>query len=70
LVGNLDWQEKAACVGTDPEMFFPHKNNLTYANKAITLCFTCEVRQECSDYKERTGTKYGIWGGTFSRRGE
>lgn len=34
------------------------------------LCFTCKVRAECKQYKERTGTKHGIWAGEFSKRNE
>lgn len=51
-------------------MFFPEKNDLGKANEAIELCFSCPVFSECKAYKKETNTKFGIWAGEFSKRGE
>jgi hypothetical protein len=32
------------------------------------MCFNCEVREECTAYKDETGTKHGIWGGVLQTR--
>lgn len=71
LAGDLGWQKKAACKDVkNPDMFFPDKSNLAEGNEAIMLCFQCPVRKECKKYKKETGTKFGIWAGEFSKRGE
>lgn len=69
--------EQAACSGMapedgsrEPDVFFPEVGQAILGNKAIITCFDCPVREECKDYKARTGTEYGIWAGEFSRRGE
>lgn len=59
----------AACGDEDPELFFPEKNETAKGNKAIMICFSCPVRRECEDYRERTGTEYGIWAGSYTKRG-
>nr|DAK84380.1 MAG TPA: Transcriptional regulator [Caudoviricetes sp.] len=30
----------------------------------------CPVRVECQDYRKRTGSTDGIWGGKTTKRGE
>lgn len=64
----LDWQDKAACKGTDVELFFlPHnsrgddKRRRLAAAKAI--CSGCVVRAECLEYAVRTEQPFGVWGG-------
>jgi len=32
------------------------------------FCFTCPVRMECIDYRIRTRTKEGMWGGQIEKR--
>jgi hypothetical protein len=67
--------ERAACVGTAPDKrsdpdavdpFFPEKGQpLKYGQ---IFCFTCPVRAECDDYRERTDSKHGMWGGEMVKR--
>lgn len=40
------------------------------AARAQLVCIQCPVRKECKEYKKRTDTEYGIWGGELSKRGE
>lgn len=60
--GSLDWQDRAACLYTDPEVFFPEKG--VPATEARRICRGCEVRAECLAYALVTYREYGIWGGT------
>jgi WhiB family transcriptional regulator, redox-sensing transcriptional regulator len=56
-----DWRDLAACVGTDPEAFFPETSNANaYARR---VCFRCDVRGECLDWAIANGVWDGIWGG-------
>jgi hypothetical protein len=52
----------------EPDKFFPERGHTAVANEAILACFGCKVRKQCDDYKERTGTEYGIWAGEFTER--
>lgn len=60
---------EANCKDEDPELFFPEKGETAKGNQAIMICFACPVRKECDSYRERTGTEYGIWAGSFTKRG-
>lgn len=58
------WQQNAACLGADPDLFFPPvSGGHTHAAIAKTICAGCPVKTECLTYaiEERIG--YGIWGG-------
>lgn len=60
---------QAACREEDPELFFPEKGETAKGNAAIMVCFGCPVRRNCEDYRDRTGTEYGIWAGSYTKRG-
>lgn len=32
------------------------------------MCFNCEVRKECNQYREDTKSNHGIWGGILQTR--
>lgn len=51
-------------------MFFPPKGRLDIGMTAQLVCLMCEVRTECLDYRKRTDSSYGIWGGEYTKRGE
>ena len=59
------WQDRAECIGTDPELFFPGRGDDTRAAKAI--CATCPVRAECLAYALDNDIKFGIFGGKSER---
>lgn len=42
----LVWQDFAACVGTDPELFDPLPGSRDEA-RALAVCARCLVRSEC-----------------------
>lgn len=59
------WQERANCLGVDPDLFFPERGASTREAKAV--CRGCEVRLECLEYALGHGEKFGIWGGLSER---
>ena len=42
------WQERANCLGVDPDLFFPERGASTREAKGV--CKGCEVRLECLEY--------------------
>ena len=73
---NLDWQENAACSGTDTETFFPEYNRDTDNQKeeildalsALRICSACTVSAQCLAYAmaEESSVSAGIYGGTLA----
>lgn len=74
------WQEKALCVGADPEWWFPAHNGprvrlstpmarTSQAGqdnlKALRICESCPVKHECAQFARDTNQKWGIWGGEY-----
>lgn len=60
------WVLDAACVGIDPELWFPEKGG--DPTDARRICAGCPVRLDCLDYAltvERWDgeTAHGVWGG-------
>jgi WhiB family redox-sensing transcriptional regulator len=63
--GDRRWQERANCLGVDPDLFFPERGAST--REAKSVCRSCEVRLECLEYALAHGEKFGIWGGLSER---
>ena len=60
-----DWRERAACLGQDPELFFPvgaGRNSLLQTEAAKSICAGCPVIIRCRDSALENGYE-GIWGG-------
>ena len=60
------WQQRAACRGEDPELFFPPGTTgpaLQQIEAAKQVCRRCEVAGSCLDWALRSGQDAGIWGG-------
>lgn len=55
------WQLKAACLESDPELFFPEEGESTAPAKRI--CAQCPVRTQCLDYALAKREPYGVFGG-------
>jgi hypothetical protein len=51
----------AACLGANPDLFFPPEGDDGAEAKAI--CASCPIRSECYDLACANGEKAGIWGG-------
>jgi len=55
------WQERAACFGVNPEVFFPPSEE--EAGPALSHCGRCRIRAECLSWAIKNGERYGVWGG-------
>lgn len=55
------WLDRAACVGSDPDWWFPGRGGDVTRAKAI--CATCTTREECLQYALDNFEEVGIWGG-------
>jgi WhiB family transcriptional regulator, redox-sensing transcriptional regulator len=62
-----DWRSHAACLSTDPELFFPISSlgpARVQVRRAKEVCARCPVRQQCLGYALAHGPVQGVWGGT------
>ncbi|MEU5278185.1 WhiB family transcriptional regulator [Streptomyces asoensis] len=63
----MEWLRSAACVGEDPELFFPVGTAgpaLRETEAAKRVCARCTVRPECLSFALADGLTSGVWGGT------
>ena len=61
------WQDRAACFGVDPDIFFPIGSTgpaLEQIETARRICTACEVNDECLEFALATNQEAGVWGGT------
>jgi len=61
-----DWRDAAACVGWDPELFFPVGTAgpaLAQIGEARAVCRSCPVVAPCLAWALDAGCDYGVWGG-------
>ena len=59
------WRERAACCGTELNVFFPERGET--AEPARRVCAACPVRQLCLEYALSNRITHGIWGGLTVR---
>ena len=58
------WKDDAACRGMDPGLFFPEGHGVNLLVQAARdVCDLCPVADECRDYAQTNGEKFGVWGG-------
>lgn len=60
------WRNKAACLGTDPNMFYPVGTTgpaVEQIGNAKELCRSCVAQVACLEYALTTKQDDGIWGG-------
>ena len=55
------WHNQAACRGSNPAAFYPEVGQWTVSAKAIAICETCPVAEQCRD--AGATEVFGIWGG-------
>lgn len=69
---DLVWQNRAACSGEDPDLFFPmrasHKEDAERLAAAKSICAICPVREECLEYALAMNMQFGIWGGVSEKQ--
>jgi WhiB family redox-sensing transcriptional regulator len=61
------WRDRAACIGEDPEIFFPLSDGLAAgadARAAMAVCRRCPVLLDCRSWAVEHGEDDGIWGAT------
>lgn len=69
LEAEARWQDRAACKGMDPTLFFGPEHTEVVKEKrdreeaAKQVCRTCPVNQECLEHALESKEAYGIWGG-------
>lgn len=62
----VSWRNRAACLGEDPDLFFPDGNTgpaLFQIEEAKAVCRRCEVAAACLKWAIESGEDYGVWGG-------
>jgi WhiB family redox-sensing transcriptional regulator len=62
----INWRDRAACLGEDPELFFPDGNTapaLVQTERAKAVCRRCEVAEACLKWATESGQDAGVWGG-------
>ena len=65
LADERPWVSYAACLDSDPYLFFPGPDGDT--GEALRICSSCAVREQCLDYALMARERYGVWGGTTER---
>ena len=63
---NDHWRDRAACLNTDPDRFFPAGNTgdaIDQIEAAKAICRVCPVQEPCLQYHARTNQEAGVWGG-------
>ena len=62
---NPRWEDDAACMSVDPDLWFTEKGGAT--RQAKRICKTCEIRPVCLEYALEHKERYGVWGGKSER---
>jgi WhiB family redox-sensing transcriptional regulator len=61
-----NWQSRGACIGENPELFFPIGNTgpaQLQIEEAKQVCRRCEVREQCLQWALEMKQDHGVWGG-------
>lgn len=66
-IGRPEWMSEGACIGSDPDLFFPARHETGALAEALAVCRTCPVRVECLEYAV-ANRDAGVWGGTTDRQ--
>lgn len=61
------WMKNSACRDAVDIDFFPSSMTTTSAARAVSLCNSCQVQDECLRYAMVNDIEYGIWGGLSPR---
>jgi len=59
------WQDRAACRGISPEVFYPATDEEADAAKAV--CSQCPVAEPCLEHALSEREREGVWGGATER---
>ncbi len=61
----MNWRQRSACRGLDPEIFHPATDE--EADEAKSICAICPVRQMCLEHALLAREREGVWGGLTER---
>ncbi len=61
----MNWRQRSACRGLDPEIFYPATDE--EADEAKSICAICPVRQMCLEHALMAREREGVWGGLTER---
>jgi WhiB family redox-sensing transcriptional regulator len=64
---SASWESQAACLTSDPDLFFPigpAGPALQQIAQAKAICARCPVRCDCLQFALATHQVHGVWGGT------
>jgi WhiB family transcriptional regulator, redox-sensing transcriptional regulator len=61
----VNWRQRSACRGIDPEIFYPATDE--EAEEAKAICAICPVRQMCLEHALAAREREGVWGGLTDR---
>ncbi len=71
-LGELKWQDQAACKPYPQEWWFPNAERSSHQYAAArAVCEQCPVQDECLAYAmahEEPHYEYGMWGGLAPRQ--
>ncbi|WP_320782580.1 WhiB family transcriptional regulator [Streptomyces sp. CRN 30] len=62
----MEWLRHAACVGADPDLFFPVGTSgpaVRDTAAAKRICADCPVIGQCLEWALGSGRTSGVWGG-------
>jgi len=62
----VNWRNRAACLGVNPELFFPTGDagpTFLQIEEAKAVCRRCEVVETCLKWAIESGQDSGVWGG-------
>lgn len=62
-----DWQQRAACRGMKPDLFYLERGRSGDARAAKALCRICLAKPDCLATAIRNDEHFGIWGGLSPR---
>lgn len=63
------WDDRAACRGTNPEIFFPPRIDSPDAALAAAFCDTCTIAAECLGRAYEEPSTYGVRAGRLFNAG-
>lgn len=63
-----DWRDYASCRGVDPELWFPKTGREESARRAVRICNSCPVKQQCLQFALDNEIDFGIFGGVNAKQ--
>lgn len=61
----FDFVDDGACRDVeDPDIFHPTPKDTETLAKAVEICMSCTVLDECFEYALKHPAERGVWGGT------